>query len=62
MSIKLENGYHVIADAPLLLAEVKRLRILLNGIVDIALKEMQYNDDNPPMNNILNIAYEGVIE
>lgn len=29
--------------------EVKRLRVLLN-------------DDNPPMGNILNIAYEGVVE
>jgi len=45
-----------------LLAEVKKLRALLNGIIDIALKETQLNDDNPPMVNILNIAYEGVVE
>ncbi len=42
--------------------EIKRLRVLLNGIVDIALKQTLLNDDNPPMVNILNIAYEGVVE
>ena len=52
----------LIQDAPLLLEEVKRLRVLLNGIVDIALKQMSLNDDNPPMGNILNIAYEGVVK
>tara|TARA_R110002051_G_scaffold244551_1_gene304491 strand:+ start:1214 stop:1459 length:246 start_codon:yes stop_codon:yes gene_type:complete len=49
-------------DAQRLVAEVLRLRVLLNAITDIALKEMQFNDDNPPMNNILNLAYKGVIE
>jgi hypothetical protein len=43
-------------------SEILRLRALLNGIVDIALKETLLNDDNPPMVNILNIAYEGVVE
>ena len=47
-----------------LLAKVKRLRGLLNTIVDKALHEVntQPNGDDSPYNNILNIAYEGVIE
>ena len=51
-------------DAPLLLEEVKRLRGLLNMIVDKALHEVntQPNGDDSPYNTILNIAYEGVIE
>jgi glycosidase len=48
--------------APKFREEVIRLRALLNGIVDIALKQTLLNDDNPPMVNILNIAYEGVVE
>lgn len=54
----------LIADAPLLLQEVKRLRGLLNTIADKALHEVntQPNGDDSPYNNILNIAYEGVIE
>ena len=48
--------------APMFREEVTRLRVLLNGIVDIALKQTLLNDDNPPMVNILNIAYEGVVE
>jgi hypothetical protein len=54
----------LIADAPLLLAEVKRLRGLLNTIADKALHEVntQPNGDDSPYNIILNIAYEGVIE
>ena len=46
------------------LAEVKRLRGLLNTIADKALHEVntQPNGDDSPYNNILNIAYEGVIE
>tara|TARA_R110002110_G_C13163530_1_gene691950 strand:+ start:216 stop:473 length:258 start_codon:yes stop_codon:yes gene_type:complete len=44
--------------------EVKRLRGLLNMIVDKALHEVntQPNGDDSPYNTILNIAYEGVIE
>ena len=44
--------------------EVKRLRGLLNTIADKALHEVntQPNGDDSPYNNILNIAYEGVIE
>ena len=47
-----------------LIAEVKRLRGLLNMIVDKALHEVntQPNGDDSPYNTILNIAYEGVIE
>ena len=54
----------LMADAPLLLAEVKRLRGLLNMIADKALHEVntQPNGDDSPYNTILNIAYEGVIE
>ena len=54
----------LIADAPLLLEEVKRLRGLLNMIVDKALHEVntQPNGDDSPYNTILNIADEGVIE
>tara|TARA_B110000444_G_C18336087_1_gene365097 strand:- start:35 stop:253 length:219 start_codon:yes stop_codon:yes gene_type:complete len=54
----------LIADAPLLLAEVLRLRGLLNMIADKALHEVntQPNGDDSPYNTILNIAYEGVIE
>ena len=44
--------------------EVKRLRGLLNMIVDKALHEVntQPNGDDSPYNTILNIAYEGVID
>ena len=52
----------LICAAPKFREEVARLRALLNGIVDIALKQTLLNDDNPPMVNILNIAYEGVVE
>lgn len=52
----------LICGAPKFREEVIRLRALLNGIVDIALKQTLLNDDNPPMVNILNIAYEGVVE
>ena len=52
----------LICAAPKFREEVIRLRALLNGIVDIALKQTLLNDDNPPMVNILNIAYEGVVE
>tara|TARA_R110002074_G_C11958172_1_gene609293 strand:- start:205 stop:423 length:219 start_codon:yes stop_codon:yes gene_type:complete len=54
----------LIADAPLLLAEVLRLRGLLNMIADKALHEVntQPNGDDSPYNTILNIAYEGMIE
>lgn len=47
-----------------LLAEVKRLRGLLNMIIDKALYEVntQPNGDDSPYNTILNIAYEGVVE
>ena len=59
-----EADAQLIADAPLLLEEVKRLRGLLNMIVDKALHEVntQPNGDDSPYNTILNIAYEGVIE
>ena len=59
-----EADTNLIHDAPLLLAEVKRLRGLLNMIVDKALHEVntQPNGDDSPYNTILNIAYEGVIE
>jgi len=56
--------YALLNDAPLLLEEVKRLRGLLNMIVDKALHEVntQPNGDDSSYNTILNIAYEGVIE
>lgn len=59
-----EANARLIADAPLLLEEVKRLRGLLNTIADKALHEVntQPNGDDSPYNIILNIAYEGVIE
>ena len=50
-------------DAPLLLEQVKRLRELLNMIVDKALHEVNTQPNGrTPYNTILNIAYEGVIE
>jgi len=72
----------LIADAPLLLAEVKRLREektflwetylkesaevkrlrgLLDVIVDITLKELKIFDDNCPMINIRDLAYKGIL-
>ena len=52
----------LICAAPKFREEVARLRALLRGIVDIALTQTLLNDNNPPMVNILNIAYEGVVE
>ena len=64
--VDMENkaNAQLMADAPLLLAEVKRLRGLLNMIVEKALHEVntQPNGDDSSYNTILNIAYEGVIE
>ena len=51
----------LIADAPLLLAEVKRLRGLLDTIVDITLKELKIFDDNCPMIKIRDLAYKGIL-
>jgi hypothetical protein len=68
---EMQANMNLMADAPLILqaliderAEVKRLRGLLNTIADKALHEVntQPNGDDSPYNNILNIAYEGVIE
>lgn len=65
LALDLEGSYQprdvvLMTDAPLLLAEVKRLRGLLNMIVDKALHEVntQPNGDDSPYNIILNIAYE----
>jgi len=44
-----------------LLAEVKRLRGLLDTIVDITLKELKIFDDNCPMINIRDLAYKGIL-
>jgi|5_EtaG_2_1085323.scaffolds.fasta_scaffold23017_8 hypothetical protein len=51
----------LIADAPLLLAEVIRLRGLLDTIIDITLKELRIFDDNCPMINIRDLAYKGIM-
>jgi len=51
----------LIADAPLLLEEVKRLRGLLDTIIDITLKELKIFDDNCPMINIRDLAYKGIM-
>tara|TARA_R100001015_G_C4616744_1_gene172942 strand:+ start:52 stop:318 length:267 start_codon:yes stop_codon:yes gene_type:complete len=51
----------LIADAPLLLEEVKRLRGLLDVIVDITLKELKIFDDNCPMIKIRDLAYKGIL-
>ena len=51
----------LIADAPLLLQEVKRLRGLLDTIVDITLKELKIFDDNCPMIKIRDLAYKGIL-
>ena len=48
-------------DAPLLLEEVKRLRGLLDTIIDITLKELRIFDDNCPMINIRDLAYKGIM-
>jgi len=52
---------NLIQDAPLLLAEVKRLRGLLDTIVDITLKELKIFDDNCPMIKIRDLAYKGIL-
>ena len=44
-----------------LLAEVKRLRGLLDTIVDITLKELKIFDDNCPMIKIRDLAYKGIL-
>tara|TARA_R110002110_G_scaffold413488_1_gene640945 strand:+ start:371 stop:685 length:315 start_codon:yes stop_codon:yes gene_type:complete len=63
LDLELEFGAdaQLIADAPLLLAEVKRLRGLLDVIVDITLKELEIFDDNCPMINIRDLAYKGIL-
>ena len=43
------------------LAEVKRLRGLLDTIIDITLKELKIFDDNCPMINIRDLAYKGIL-
>ena len=56
-----EKDRLLMADAPLLLAEVKRLRGLLDTIVDITLKELKIFDDNCPMIKIRDLAYKGIL-
>jgi len=56
-----DTDAQLIADAPLLLAEVKRLRGLLDTIVDITLKELKIFDDNCPMIKIRDLAYKGIL-
>ena len=56
-----DADYHLLADAPLLLAEVERLRGLLDTIIDITLKELKIFDDNCPMINIRDLAYKGIL-
>ena len=53
--------WELIADAPLLLEAYKRLRGLLDVIVDITLKELEIFDDNCPMINIRDLAYKGIL-
>ncbi len=56
-----DEARQLIAVAPLLLEEVKRLRVLLDSIVDIAIKELEIFDDNCPMINIRDLAYKGIL-
>lgn len=42
-------------------AEVERLRGLLDIIVDITLKELKIFDDNCPMIKIRDLAYKGIL-
>ena len=51
----------IMVAAPKLLAEVKRLRGLLDAIIDITLKELKIFDDNCPMINIRDLAYKGIL-
>ena len=44
-----------------LLAEVKRLRGLLDTIVDITLRELNIFDENCPMINIRDLVYKGIL-